>query len=351
MTPLLTLFGCRSLQTFDTPIEPDYAWERAEPDATWAARFEAAQAYHESQVGLGMLVIQGDTILFEQYANGHSASTPGPLWSGTKTFACALAMEGVEQELLTLDEAVGDTLADFAEGEKADITLRQLLNFTSGLKKDRRNLSRDGFFAPEDQRIEDKYQHARDLPLTSEPGAVYEYGSQHLMVFGAVMKEKLGQDPLPWLTDEVLDPIGLRTSGWSHDLAGNSMWPYGAWTTVSEWARFGVLLRDDGLWQGERVLPEGTLDACRTGSEPNPAYGLGSWLNREVPEDLDLSRIGHFEEEGPIIYADGSQRMLVAAGARGQRIYILPEEDMVVVLQTDSPDFADPVFLELLLSD
>ncbi len=346
---LLVLGACRTLQSFDTPLEPDYAWERAEPDSAMAERFEAARVYHEANAGLAMPVVHGDQLVYEEYYNGHSASTPHPLWSGTKTFTCALALKAVEQGVLDLDEAVSNTFESFAEGDRSNMTVRHLLNFTSGLEDNNGKLTWDGFFATEDQRHDDKYAIALDQPLLHAPGTVYEYGAVHLMVFGALMEAKLGTSPLDWLEAQVLDPIGFRYAGWSQDPDGNPMFPYGAWTTASEWARFAVLLRDDGMWEGERVLPEGTLEACRTGSEANPAYGLGAWLNREVPSDLDLSHIAHFEDEGPVFWQAGPTDMLVAAGARGQRAYVLPSEDMVVILQTDSNDFADNVFLSTLL--
>lgn len=339
-----TLVACRTLSSFPDPIPRDVPWETAEPTAEQAERFAAAQAYHADNDGLAMVVVQGDQLIFEAYANGHSDETPWVLWSGTKTFACGLAMEGVEQELLDLDEAASDTLPELASDV---ITPRHLLQFTSGLELDRRSLSTDGFY--EEQRVEDKYAHALAQPVVHTPGEVYEYGSVHLMVFGELMKRKVGVDPLVFFEEHVLDPIGMQTSGWVHDPSGNSMWPYGAWTTATQWARYGVLLRDDGVWEGQQVLPAGTLEACGAGSDANPAYGLSTWLNQ--PTDLDLSHIAEMEEDGPILHAEGHTDMVAAAGARGQRIYILPSLDQVVVLQTDSRRFVDHEFLALLLGE
>lgn len=353
MTPVLLLLSlsCRTPIVYDTPIPPDHPWPTAEPDPDQADRFDAAHAYHADASGLAMLVIQGDTIVYEAVANGHSVETPGPLWSGTKTFACALALLGVDQGLLTLDELAADTLTDWqVDPYKGDATLRDLLQFTSGLEIDRRQLSTDGFY--EEQRVDDKYALATTQPSEAAPGTTYVYGSVHLHAFGAVLEQKLGGSPLDWLEQHVLDPIGFRYSGWTHDPDGNPMWPYGAWTTAAEWARYAVLLRDDGVWQGTRLLPEGVLETCGTGSEPNPAYGLGAWLNKAIPDDLDLSKVADFEDEGPIIYGGASTSLFAAAGARGQRAYIFPDEDMVVIVLTDHrKDFVDREFLALLLGE
>ncbi|MFT5684318.1 MAG: CubicO group peptidase (beta-lactamase class C family) [Myxococcota bacterium] len=348
LLPMLVLLaGCREAARFETPIQPEHPWSVATPDADQRARLEAAREYHESVGGLSMLVVQGDSLIFESYAPGNEAATPHPLWSGTKTFACALAMEGVGQGLLDLDEPAVNTLPELFD-DRADITARHLLQLTSGLDGDWLALSLDGFYEAEDQRIEDKYAHALSQSLITRPGSTYQYGSVHLMVFGELMTRKLARDPLAWLETQVLDPIGFRSAGWTRDPSGNPMWPYGAWTTAAEWMRFGVLLRDDGLWQGERILPEGTLSACATGSKANPAYGLGMWLN-EDPGDADLTGIAQFETEGPILYAQGPDDLVAAGGARGQRLYILPSQDMVVAILTDSREFTDSEFLSRLL--
>lgn len=340
------LLACRTPSSFPTPIPRDVPWRDGEPTAEQLERFEAAHAYSVEHDGLAMVVVEGDRLLFEAYANGHAAETPWTLWSGTKTFACALAMEGVEQELLELDEVVQDTIPELASGE---ITARHLLTFTSGLQDDRGQLSTDGFY--EEQRVHDKYAAGVAQPMQHTPGEVYAYGSVHHMVFGELMTRKVGGDPLEFLETHVLDPIGFQYSGWVHDPAGNPMWPYGAWTSATQWARFGVLLRDDGVWAGEQILPSGTLDACRQGTQANPAYGLSAWLNQDVPDDLDLSHIATMEEDGPILHAEGHTDMLAAAGARGQRLYVLPELDQVVVLQADSRSFVDHEFLALLLGE
>ncbi|MCB9764267.1 MAG: serine hydrolase [Alphaproteobacteria bacterium] len=346
---LLTLSACRGLERFDTPIPPDDPWRRETPDAETLARFEAARDYSQTHNGLALVVLQEDAVLFEDFYNGHSASTPWPLWSGTKTFSCAAAMLAVDEGLMTLDEPVAETFPEeFGEGDRAEVTLRQLLQFTSGLKEDWWMLSRDGWAA--NPRLDDKYDYAIHQPLAHPPGEVFEYGSVHLTAFGAVLEAKLGGSPLDWMEANIFEPIGFRTSGWHIDPSGNPMMPYGAWTTAGEWTKFAALLRDDGVFLGERVLPEGTLAACAQGSTPNPAYGLALWLNQEVPDDLDLSELAHVEPGGPIIWKDGPADLVMAAGARGQRAYIVPSQDLVVIhVADDGGDFVDAELLALLL--
>ncbi|HJN72386.1 MAG TPA: serine hydrolase [Myxococcota bacterium] len=344
----LLLLACRERVSYTTSIEPEHPWAVEEADASWAARFEAARSYHASVGGLSMLVVHQDALVYEEYANGNAASTPHPLWSGTKTFACALAMEGVEQGLLTLDEPVSDTLE--IREEQQDMQIRHLLNFTSGVEHDFWALQRDSWYA--DQHTEDKVAYTLAQPQAHPPGEVFEYSPVHLLLFSGLMEEKLDGDVLDWLDAQVLSPIGFRWAGWQRDPSGTLLVHLGTWTTAAEWLRFGVLLRDDGMWEGERVLPEGTLATCGTGSTPNPAYGLSVWLNQPVgSDDPALTVNADIEEEGPIFHAEGHTDLVVAAGASGQRLYVIPQEQLVVALLSDSRDFSDVVFLDHLLLD
>ncbi|HEY4440578.1 MAG TPA: serine hydrolase, partial [Candidatus Elarobacter sp.] len=84
----------------------------------------AAQTYAERH-GLEAFVVQrGDAPLVETYAAGWSADKPHALYSGTKSFFGVLAIAAEEDALLTIDEPVGATLPEWAEGEKAQVTLR-----------------------------------------------------------------------------------------------------------------------------------------------------------------------------------------------------------------------------------
>lgn len=349
---ILLLMACGSgIERFDDPIPARDPWDRADADAETQARIDAAWSYSQEHSGLALIVVQGETVIFEDYAGGHTNETPYPFWSGTKTFGCVMATLGQDQGLLTLDERVAETVPAWQEIEhNRDVELQHLLHFTSGLPTRTFDLGTDGFKPVDEQRIADKYAYALELEGEQAPGAQWVYGSQHLAVFGAVMEIKLGESPLDWLDREILNPIDMRRSGWNHDPDGNPMFAYGLWTSAPELTKLGVLLRDDGMFQGERLLPQGSLDACMQGTDANPAYGLGSWLNEDMDDDVVFDAAG-LNQEGQVeaLLEDGPD-MLAAAGAGGQRIYVIPELDWVVVHQADQGrSFHDPVFLDLLL--
>ena len=98
--------------------------------------------------------------------------------------------------------------------------------------------------------------------------------------------------------------------------------------TAREWAKFGVLVRDAGHWQGETVIDAADIALCFRGSDVHPGFGLTFWLNR--PE-RGAARGRARAPESQSFYAGGFEDLIVAAGTGNQRLYAIPFLDLVVV--------------------
>lgn len=293
----------------------------------------AAARYSAQHSGDAILIFHHDSLILEQYQNGYDSRLPHPLASGTKTFACVLAALGQADTLLTLDEPVAETLPEFAaDSTLRRITIRQLLNLTSGLEVD---------------------PAGRGLTLTSRPGQRFAYGGTSFAVFGMVMSRKLkGEDLLAYLARRVFTPLGIANPEWQRDGAGNPGLASGAAMTARDWGRLGVLLLQRGRWKGRQLVPSAALAECGRGSEANPYYGLGVWLNPAPstrPAAAGIERAG--KPDRTIDAPDLPHNLLMAAGTGGQRLYILPAAGLVVVRfgHNTGPDYRDDVFLRTLL--
>lgn len=341
------LSGCSQHQRFDDPLFDDGTFERAEPSPEEIAGFEAAAAYSERENGRALMVLRGDEVIFEDYENDVGAEEPTEIYSGTKSFSCATAMLAIEDGFLDLDEPAADTLTEWQDN-RGDIKVRQLLQFTSGLKEAYWRLTYDGLIV--NQRVEDKYQVAVDQPLHSAPGSTFEYNGTHLLAFGELIKRKLDRDPVDYLTERVFDPIGMRFSGWNRDPDGNAMLAFGAWTTANEWLKYGVLVRDDGLWQGEQVMAPGAFSACFSGSKQMPAYGLNWWLNAEITDE-QAKLVPAAGVVGGRLFPSAPADTVTAAGAMDSRLYIIPSLDLVIVrMGGGSLGWKDDEFLAEILA-
>jgi CubicO group peptidase (beta-lactamase class C family) len=278
----------------------------------------AAQAYAERH-GLHALVVQhGDEILAETYAAGYDAEKPHALYSGTKSFWGVAAVAAQDDGLLQLDEPVSLTIPAWAEGAKALVTLRHLLQLTSGI-----GFGGLGMAVP-------SFERALETPLKDEPGATFTYGGIPLQVFGAVLARKLapgGLSPNGYLRERILDPIGLRVGAWRELKDGTHPLPTGAFLAAREWLKYGLLIRDRGAWKKKAVVSQAALAPCFTGSLANPRYGLGWWLS-PLPAVPDIA---------------------YASGAGGQALYVVPSENAVAVKFGGSSSYKHDAFLKRLL--
>lgn len=301
-------------------------------EAGEAANYERAADYSEDKRGFSLLVMKEGKVVFERYAAGRSPDEASQLYSGTKSFWGVAVMVAVGEGKLSLDERVSDTLTEWkADPQKAQITLRQLLDLTSGLDPAGQALRA--------RRTTRKYETALAVKALSDPGQVYRYGPSHFYVLGELLKRKLGASPLAYLKEKILDPIGLKVSEWKEDGAKDPHMPSGASLNAREWAKFGELLRLRGAWEGKQLVPKALLRQCYQGSKANPAYGLTFWL---AAEGVDPA--------GAVRQAVAPKDLVFAAGFANQRLYLLPSQGLVVVRQGKNHlGWSDGVFLARLL--
>lgn len=323
---------------------------RASAPTLTAENFERAAEYSVAHGGVGMLVMEGADVLFERYTTGEQVHR---LASGTKSFSGAIAVAAIEDGILSgFDERVSDTITEWQQGasepgdvapglddKKPGITIRQLLNLTSGLEPATGLLQ-----GP--RTIDNRYQAALGVELTMSPGTAFIYGPSDFYVFGELMRRKLqsrNESPLDYLTRRVLDPIGLRVGHWSKDQAGNPLMPAGAYLAAREWAKYGRLIKQAGIWEGAQVLDSTLLAECFRGSAVNPGYGLTFWLGLPVTPKIVTAC------SAPARDAAFPSDLVEAVGHGKQRLFVIPSLDLVVVHQAESSTFRDRDYMSLLL--
>lgn len=294
----------------------------------------AAARYSAERDGDAVLVFRHDSLVFEEYQNGYDGRLPHSLASGTKTFSCVLAALGQGEGLLGLDEPVARTLSGFQNDPlRRGVTIRQLLDLTSGL--------------------EPEPAGSAPLIMVARPGQRFAYGGTSFAVFGEVMARKLrGEDLVAYLTRRIFAPLGVAVPYWARDGAGRPFLAGGAFMTAREWGRFGLLLLDKGRWHDRPLIPGAALAECGHGSAANPGYGLGVWLNAPNPTGPPPPGVERAGRKDRLILApDLPHDLWLAAGAGGQRLYVLFPADLVVVRfgHNKGPDYKDDEFLRLLL--
>ncbi len=322
----------------------------AEPTGDWRAddgSLERARAYHAEHGGLSMLVMHRGEVVLEAYDNGGDAGTPQWLASGTKSFVGVLAAAAVEDGLIEWDQPAADILDEWRDDPaKKNITLRQLLNLTSGLRAN----------PPGGALIGHSLADALEAPVVSRPGARYAYGANHFHAFAAaldrVLENERGIGIEQYLNERVLEPLGIGM-GWRVRLEeGMPQLAGGGTMTARDWAVFGEFMRNRGRHDGRQLIAAEHLAECLEGTDANPAYGLTWWLNAEVPDPV-LRRIPLLRRElGGVLESDQLPEDLhLAAGAGKQRLYVIPSLELVIVRQGRPRErgFRDEEFLMMLL--
>lgn len=269
-----------------------------------AARYETAARYLEACNGHALLVYEHGQLVFERYFHGHTAETPHLLASGTKSFVGVLAVAAQEDGLLRLDEKLGDTLTEWrTDPQKKDLTIRQLLSLSSGIA--------GGGIG----QVPSYREAIASAEVAAAPGQRFQYGPIPYQIFGELLRRKLvadgrARDPLDYLQQRIFTPIGLRYDRWREDGDGLPHLPSGAYLTAREWAKFGLLVLNQGQWQGQAVVRPESLAECFKTSPANPKYGLTFWKAKPDDPEPDL---------------------VMAAGLGKQKLFILPSRQLLIV--------------------
>jgi CubicO group peptidase (beta-lactamase class C family) len=282
-----------------------------------------------------LVVIYQGKVIAERYAPGFTAHTPQIGWSQGKSITAALIGVLIQQGELTLDQpAPVPEWHERPDDPRGEMTIRDLLHMSSGLDFKNLGVSDSLSYTNENEHFRiyfdalNVFEHAVDQPLDIPPNTEFRYRNSDPLTLGRIIRQTVearGEEYLTFPQRALFDRIGMRNVVLETDIYGNFIMTGYDFLSAHDWARFGLLHLWDGVWEGERILPEGWVAfvSTPTSTEPNRAYGGLFWLNAggalpDVPRDA-----------------------FWAAGFMGQNTVIIPSLDMVVVRLGPSPGNSD----------
>jgi CubicO group peptidase (beta-lactamase class C family) len=334
-------------------LDPSVPWPLGDagpasaPDAAVAAAID--EAFRERPAsGSGrvrqtkaVVIAHRGRLLAERYADGYSAATPMISWSMAKSVLAAVVGLAVSDGRLALDgpAPVPEWSAD-ADPRRA-ITLDQLLRMSSGLRFDEtygavNDVSRMLFTAP------DTGAYAARSPLAAMPDTVWSYSSGTSNIVARILRDTFGGDVAAFVgyaRRRLFDPASMASAFFEHDASETPIGSSFVFMTARDWARFGELHRNDGVWNGRRVLPEGWVRYVTTPTPhaPQGCYGAHWWLN--AGDTSDSAR-----RPWPSLPTDA----FAARGYSGQWLLVVPSRELVIVrLGIAFPDDGDDGTVEL----
>lgn len=260
-----------------------------------------------------VVVIYKDQIIAEKYDHGFDENSKILGWSMTKSITSTIF--GILQHQKKLNISDKAPIKSWQNDARKNISIHNLLQMNSGLEWDENydkisDVTKMLF-------LEKDMTKAQEIkPLSGKINASWNYSSGTTNLLSGIIRNQFEthQEYLDFWYTNLIDKIGMNSMVLETDLAGNYVGSSYAWATARDWAKFGLLYLHKGNWNGEQLFDANWAEYIAT---PTPTsegtYGAQFWLNakptfQDVPKNM--------------FYADGYQ---------GQRVYILPDQELVVV--------------------
>jgi CubicO group peptidase (beta-lactamase class C family) len=278
-----------------------------------------------------ILVLYDGQIIAEKYADGFDQNTRQLGWSMAKSVTNSLIGILVRDGKLSLNDAA--PFAEWKNDNRANLTINNLMQMSSGLNWE------ENYSKPSDAtnmlfKTKDAGLFASHATLTREPGKVFQYSSGTSNMLAWIVRNAVGDSAYyTFATERLFKKTGMHSMILEPDAGGTYVGSSYAFATARDWARFGLLFLNDGMFNGERILPEGWSEYSSTPCEGADMgqYGAQFWLNAGSKTDV-VKRM----------YPDVPADLFWADGYEGQNVFILPSKDLVVVkLSQSSGNYLD----------
>lgn len=267
-----------------------------------------------------VVILYDGEIVAEKYAAGFDKNTVMLGWSMSKSLTGTLIGILIKQGRLDINAPA--PVEQWKNDNRHEITLKNLLQQTSGLDFD------EDYKSPSDvtRMLFNKgdmaaYTIAR--PLKYKPGTVFNYSSGNSNVLSRIVRNTVGEDAytgFPYIA--LFHKINAYSFLLEPDASGTYIGSSYSYATPRDFARFGLLYYNNGVWNGEQLLP---LDWVAEARKPAPCdslqrYGYQFWLNG-------------FKEENPSErkYPDAPSDLFHCSGYGGQFVFIIPSKKLVIV--------------------
>ena len=305
------------------PIFPDYwpteQWRRATPESQGIDSNQLAEALslvRTNKLPLhSLLIVRHGYVVMDAYFYPFTDGVRHDVASVTKSITTTLVGMAIEDgSIASLDTPVlsffPDRTVHNLDPRKQQVNVAHLLSMSGGF---------DCGYLPGERELfamrasDDWIQYALDLPMRTAPGSEFAYCSSGMHLLSAIMSKATGQSLEAYAAARLFKPLGIKQWYWPTDPAGNS----NGWGDLQmyprDMAKIGLLYLYHGWWAGKQIIsPDWIKRATRAHVDvtgKGVSYGYGWWLSQ---------------------YA-GSP-VIIAQGRGGQRIFIWPEKDIVVVL-------------------
>jgi CubicO group peptidase (beta-lactamase class C family) len=265
---------------------------------------------------LGVAVVYDNVLIGEKYLEGYDEFTRFHGWSMTKTITGMLTGVLVDEGRVDIGAKTG--IEEWANDARKNITVEHILHVSSGLDW------QENYFTISEatlmlMRSEDMFASAASCEAIHEPGTYWNYSSGDINLLSGLIRKAIHNDQEyhGYAYSRLFHRIGMLNTVVETDASGlfvASSYSYGS---TRDWARFGMLFLNRGIFEGDTVLRPEWVEYMKA---PAPAsdgyYAATFWLKESNPENE---------------LVDVPEDVFFADGFLGQRIYMIPSKNLVVV--------------------
>jgi CubicO group peptidase (beta-lactamase class C family) len=272
-----------------------------------------------------VIVVRHGYIVYEKYFGAQwDVNTVHNIFSCTKSIMGSLVGIALQHgKISSLDDRMVDyfpnrTIRNLNERKKA-IRLIDLMTMKGGFDWPERSYP---YTDPRNPwiralRSNDTVQFVLDAPMAAEPGTVWGYNGGFSQLLSAIVTDKTGMNTMEFAKENLFGPLGITKFIWKTDQQGIYDAGGGLSMTPRDMAKYGYLILNRGVWEGKQIIPaDFVAESVKTQTlfNAHSGYGYESWWT--------IPPYGYY----------------YAAGIRGQRIYVMEKQDMVIVTTANLPE-------------
>jgi CubicO group peptidase (beta-lactamase class C family) len=311
------------------------------PPPAPASMTAALDTFFASSPGLyGVVFATADRVLLERYSDFGGVDRATPSWSMTKAITCAILARMIQEGWFhSVHDPAPAPLWRDPRGIHRLITLDHLVRMRSGLgfpvRHDNGSVTLGFENSAVYQDAADAFDMAQRSIVATVPGAVFRYVNSGMNVLGAVIRDQIMRRGLPYYQTVyglLADRLGMSSYQHSADIAGNLIGSGAGFATTRDYAKLGVLYLNDGMWNGERLLPADWVDYATTATHTGTSYAACFRTNID----------GRFPSLPP--------ETAWVAGASDNRIFILRRHRLTVTVTNETDHPMDLVALDRMIA-
>jgi len=325
---MFELFPSKELKPSPTPYDFPQGEDIELPETyEFQGQIKSVEAFFTETDTAALLVLKDGKLCYERYALTGGKDVQWISWSVAKSFISSLVGIAIGDELI---EGVDDQVVDyipFLKGSSYDgASIKDVLQMSSGARwlEDYSNPESDVFrLAAGIYGIAGLDEFIAGMEREFEPGTLCRYNSADTQVLGTLVREVSGKSITDYMQEKLYDPLGMVSPGyWLSDKDNMEMAFGGLNITARDYAKFGELYRNKGMWQGKQIVPSEWVEASTKPLDDHVGYGkLAAARDEPLPFGYGYQWWVH----------TGGRGQYSANGVYNQMIFVDPISNVTIV--------------------